>query len=282
MRSRILLVVALGMVGALGACTTEEVKPDGASGEDAEKTGAQELFLDKLTDDFVDAEGGDATDWKFFKIRDKGILTLTVYWDNKDIRSIIDVRDRFGALLDTRRHSSELEKDVLELRVEPGTHFVRLYSEKGQSVYTIEAVFQQFDHSPTDDFRPTAVGGDLLGDPLAGDDARPEPRPARRSRNRGRRPRPRPDPKPEASGPTIGATIVRILPNSRGTLLTLNRGTEHGISLGDSGYIVDDDGKQLKGGEIQIKSADGRVSTAQTRLEKKSIAHHRRVRVRTR
>ncbi len=278
MRSLPPLVVALGLVGLIGGCGVEEVKPDGASGPDAEKTGATELFLDKLTDDFVSVEAGDATDWKYFKIREKGILTLTVYWDNKDIRSIIDVRDRFGALLDTRRHSSELEKDVLELRVEPGTHFVRLFTEKGESVYTIEAVFQQFDHSPTDDFRPTAVGGDLLGDPLAGDDARPEPRRTRRAR----RSRARKPVQASPSGPTVSARIVRILPGRRGTELTLNRGTEHGVNKGDSGYVLDDDGKRLDGSDFVIESAEARVSTASTPLQKKSIAHHRRVRVRTR
>lgn len=279
MRSPVTLAVALCSMALLGGCGVEEVKPDGASGPDAEKTGATELFLDKLTDDYVSVEAGDATDWKYFKIREKGILTLTVYWDNKDIRSIIDVRDRFGALLDTRRHSSELEKDVLELRVEPGTHFVRLFTEKGESVYTIEAVFQQFDHSPSDDFRPTAVGGDLLGDPLA-DDARPQPRTRRTRRTRRTK---RPDPKPDTS-PTASARIVRILPlaGGRGTELTLDKGTNDGVSKGDSGYILDDDGKRLEGSEFTVDSAEERVSTARTRLQKKNIAHHRRVRVRTR
>lgn len=278
MRRLVILAFALGLGGLLSACVADEVKPDGASGPDAEKTGATELFLDKLTDDFVHAEGGDATDWKYFKIKEKGILTLTVYWDNKDVRSIIDVRDRFGALLDTRRHSPELEKDVLELKVEPGTHFVRLFSEKGESVYTIEAVFQQFDHSPQDDFRPTVVGGDLLGDPLE-DDARPRPR-KRRGRSK---PRPQPRKKPvDDGGPTVKATIVRIQPGRRGTVLTLNRGSDHGLQRGDTGYIVDGQGRLLKGSEFTIESTLARSSVAKTAMKAETIVDHRRVRVRTR
>lgn len=278
MRPRAPLAVLASLLFA--ACGVEEVKPDSASGPDFERAGALELFLDKLTDDFIDAAGGDSTDWKFFKIREKGILTLTVYWDNKDIRSIIDVRDRFGALLDSRRHSSELEKDVLELKVEPGTHFVRLFTEGGESVYTIEAVFQQFDHSPEDDFRPTAVGGDLLGDPLAGD-ARPKP-PPRTGRSRGGRRSTPPPPDPTPSGPSVSARIIRMLPANGGTALTLDKGTEDGIQRAATGYILDDSGGPLKGGELTITSAETRNSTALVRLEKKDIAHHRRVKVRTR
>lgn len=268
----------------LGACTTEDtVKPESASGKDAERGNAQELFLDKLTDDFLDAEGGDSTDWKFFKIRDKGILTLTVYWDNKDVRSIIDVRDRFGALLDSRRHSPELEKDKLELRVEPGTHFVRLFTEGGQSVYTIEAVFQRFDHSPDDDVRPVAVaGGDLLDDPLA--EPRPEPRPRARGRSRARTPRPRArsNNNDEGSSNMVSARIVRLLPSGsgRGTVMTIDKGTDNGVTVGSTGHIVDDDGSALKNGSIQVISASGKTARAETTMSRNNIAHRRRVRVR--
>ncbi|MCB9529602.1 MAG: hypothetical protein H6701_14640 [Myxococcales bacterium] len=275
-RAPVILFVAV----LLGACSTEDtVKPDAASGDDAERGHAQELFLDKLTDDFLDAEGGDATDWKFFKIRDKGILTLTVYWDNKDVRSIIDVRDRFGALLDSRRHSSELEKDKLELRVEPGTHFVRLFTEKGESVYTIEAVFQRFDHTPSDDVRPVATSGDLLGDPLGGD---PRPRAKPRGRRGGGTPRPRPQPTNDGAGEMTSARIVRLLPSAsgRGTIITIDKGTENGVTVGSTGHIVDDDGSALKGGTLRVIDAREKTSRAETELSRNNIAHRRRVRVR--
>lgn len=274
-RAPVILFVAV----LLGACSTEDtVKPDSASGDDAERGHAQELFLDKLTDDFIDAEGGDATDWKFFKIRDKGILTLTVYWDNKDVRSIIDVRDRFGALLDSRRHSPELEKDKLEMRVEPGTHFVRLFTEKGESVYTIEAVFQRFDHSPSDDVRPVAAGDDLLGDGLGDVQPRPKPRAGRGTA----RPRPRAREPAEPAGEMAAARIVRLLPSAsgRGTIVTIDKGTEHGVTVGSTGHIVDDDGSALKGGSLRVIDAREKTSRAETELSRNNIAHRRRVRVR--
>jgi hypothetical protein len=277
-RAPVILFVAV----LLGACTTEEsVKPDSEAGKDSERGNAEELFLDKLTDDFLDAAGGDATDWKFFKIRDKGILTLTIYWDNKDVRSIIDVRDRFGALLDSRQHSAELEKDKLELRVEPGTHFVRLFAEQGKSVYTIEAVFQRFDHTPSDDVRPVASSGDLLGDPLGGG-AEPRPRPKTGTGRRGT-PRPRaPVEAAEPAGDMTSARVVRLLPSAsgRGTIVTIDKGTEHGVTVGSTGHIVDDDGSALKGGSLRVIDAREKTSRAETELSRNNIAHRRRVRVR--
>ncbi|MCB1185044.1 hypothetical protein KDM41_16590, partial [bacterium] len=173
------LGTALGGALLLGGCGDLEIRPDSASGKDADRSGAEQLFVDKLMDDFLSAPDGDNTDWKFFKVTDRGFLKLTVFWDeHKSVDAVVDVRDRFGALLDSRRHSPELEKDEVELRVEPGTHFVRLYTEKGASVYTIEAKFQAFDYQPPEqeDVRPVDVGQVLLdpgmGIPPGGDDVR--------------------------------------------------------------------------------------------------------------
>ena len=121
---RTLVFTLLAALGA-GACGEVEIKPDSKSGEDFERAGAKQLFLDKLTDDFISFERGDATDWKFLKVPAKGILKVVVFWDTKSVRSITEVRDRFGVMLMNFTHSPELEKDSLEFPVEPGTHFVR-------------------------------------------------------------------------------------------------------------------------------------------------------------
>lgn len=253
-----------------------DVKPDSASGEDFERAGAQELFLDKLTDDYLDAEEGDNTDWKFFKIRSRGILELTIYWDNKNVKSVIDVRDRFGVLIDSRRHSAELEKDKLDLKVEPGTHFVRLNTSEKSSVYTIEAKFQPFDFKASDEATPEAIEDDPLAE-LGGD---PEPRPnvaapTGRRRTRSTNPRPR-DPAPATGGLEARITRVLPLPNGQGSVLYLNKGTEDGIQQGWRGDIQGLNAKQA----LEIREASPKYSKATTRATPGEIAHRRSVVIR--
>lgn len=253
-------------------CGGGEIKPDSASGDDFERAGAAELFLDKLTDDFLDANKGDNTDWKFFKIRERGILELTVYWDNKNVGSIIDVRDRFGVLIDSRRHSPELEKDKLDLKVEPGTHFVRLYSNKGASVYTIEAVFQPFDYKATDEAIPEAIEDDPLAE-LG------EPRPTERRKTRRRRTRRRPRGDRNAvvySGESLDARITRVLPGGNGgSVLYLDKGSSHGIQSGQRGVIL----KMKNQGGFRIDTVRANYSTARAKARPETIAHRRRVKV---
>jgi len=274
--------IALALL--LVACGGAEKKPD----DDGERGGAKELFLDKLTDDFISKDDDDAVDWKFFKIKSRGILRITVYWDSKRIESVIDVRDRFGALLDSRKHSAELEKDVLEIRVEPGTHFVRLATERGGSVYTIEGVFEQFDFKPDDDFRPEAVsdGGDPLG--LGDDDDEFEapakkPRSRSRSRSRGRssKPKPRSRSSVALSGESVSASIIRLVPtrDSKSTVLTINRGQAAGIRIGSRGVILDDDGTRIKKWTFRITKAGQKTSMGTVGAKKGTIGHRRRVKV---
>lgn len=272
--TRIILIVA-ALLLVLG-CNVGD-KPDSASGKDWEQAGAQELYLDKLTDDYLDYSEGDNTDWKFFKIRTRGLLALTVYWDNKNVGSTINVRDRFGVLKSSRAHSSELEKDKIDMRVEPGTYFVEFKSAKGASVYTVEAAFQAFDYKPSDDVAPEAVpvGGDLLGDPL------PDPEPlAERPRRRrgGGGGRPRPTAKPSRS--SIGATITRVVSSKGGSVIYLNRGSDHGLQVGQTGNIIMVGGqKQLPKGAVRIRKVRARSAEATTKARPGNIADHRTVRV---
>ena len=286
MRTRpILIAMALLLVGCGGA----EKQPD----PDGERGGAKELFFDKLTDDFISKDKNDLADWKFFKIKNRGILRITVYWDNKGIRSDIKVRDRFGALLDSRRHSSELEKDVLEVRVEPGTHFIELRTDRGGSVYTMEAVFERFDFKPDDDFRPEAVaaGGDLLGLDIPDDGKTAPVRTRTRTRTRSRS-RSRGDDKPKPrtrsrsrddgfSGASLKANIIRLVKtrSGKGTILTINKGESAGVRIGSRGVILDDDGNRIKKWTFRITKASAKTSSGEVSAKKGTIGQRRRVRV---
>jgi hypothetical protein len=291
MHLRRLPLLALGLA-AVGCGGNVDTLPDSQSGPDADRGGATELFLDKLVDDFVDLDGGDSTDWKFFKVKAKGILTLTVYWDDyRDIDSEVEVRDRFGVLVGSNHHTGELEKDKIELRVEPGTHFVRLHANKGSSVYTIEATFQPFDYEAAD-VAPTAValeggGGDALVGPESGDPIpRAAPQPGTRPPKHGGGPSPRATPRattpqPEVaaapSGHPIQANIVSMIPGRGVTTLTLAVGSAQGVQRGVHGYILDDNGQPNTAAAVQVVEANEKSSRAQTNLTPAQIATRHRV-----
>lgn len=289
MRFTVFILIAVGLSAA--GCGPAEIRPDSASGKDFERAGAQQLFFDKLQDDYLSASEGDSTDWYFFKVQEKGFLKLTIFWDNhKTIKSVIDIRDRFGALLDTRRHSSEVEKDIIDLRVEAGTHFVRLNTEKGKSVYTIEAIFTPFDFNPTDDDRPEAVGGTDLLEENVPDDIRPDPvgataRRAGRGARRGGTRRGKRTTRPKTggggglSGRTVSASITRVVsgPRKKGSFITLNRGSKHGIVSGASGCILKASGGCFA--NIIIKKVGQSGARAFTMARPNEIADRRRVKI---
>ena len=294
--------LALALSAAtLAGCGSTEIKPDSASGKDFERAGAQQLYFDKLKDDFLSAPDGDNTDWLFFKVQQKGFLKLTIFWDDhKDVQSIIDIRDRFGALLDSRRHSAEVEKDQIDLRVEAGTHFVRLHTMQGKSVYTIEGIFTPFDFNPTDDDRPVAaVGGDLLDEGVP-DDIRPDPVGGGGARSGGGRSggrrggggtRPKRgggggggddgDEGDDMGGKSVGASIVRVLsgPRQKGAFLTLNRGSKHGVIRGAKGCILKASGACFA--QIIIKEVGATAAKAYTTSRPNEIADRRRVKIQT-
>ena len=256
---------------AVTGCGDVEIKPDSKSGEDFERAGAAQLFFDKLTDDYLDGTNGDNTDWKFMKVAAKGFLKITVFWDNKDVDGQVEVRDRFGVIVQQWTHSKELEKDQQDMKVEPGTHFIRLHVDKKSSVYTMEAHFDAFDTDATDEAIPEAVGGDdLLGEPIP--DAAPMDTGPKRPRPTGG-PRPNPRPAAVAPGTSVEGTIFRMIagPNGKGTVLTLNIGEEKGLKNGNSGTIWCTAGGALQGGTLIIQKVNPRSATAFTAVDMQRI-----------
>lgn len=269
--SLILLAFALPL-----ACGEVSIKPDSRSGPDFEKAGALQLQMNKLTDDFVDGGQGDNTDWKFLKVTAKGILKLVVYWDSKNVDSMVEVRDRFGVLLQNFTHSAELEKDEIEFPVDPGTHYVRLYALTKASVYTIEGTFQAWDADATDEVTPEADSSiDLLGEPMPEATAEPRPRASGRST-------PRPARAPAAApSSVVTGTIFRVLPAAGGksATLTMNVGDEKGATIGSTGDIYCPTGGKLDGGRFRIDTVLPKTAKATVMLTVEKIGNCRDVKV---
>ncbi|MFN3202994.1 MAG: hypothetical protein ACE366_31665 [Bradymonadia bacterium] len=269
----------------LSGCGEVEVKPDSASGEDKERPGAKRLRMETLTDDYLSAKEGDNTDWKYVKVEQQGILQLTVYWDNRDVDAIIDVRDRFGALLDSRKHSSELEKDKIELRVKPGTHFVRLFTEGGKSVYTINAEFTSFVHDDRSLEQVPVAVEDYVDVPpveVGGLDPAPQPRGRRRGRGRRRRGGSVPQGGPPPSG--VNGTILKMVNSPKASqkwksFITLNIGANDGVKQGQRAVLLDRSGGMVQGVSIRIVKVTAKASVAQCSATVERLAGSKKVRV---
>lgn len=283
-RKLLLGALALACAALLTACGEVEIKPDSASGGDEERPGAKSLRMETLTDDYISAPEGDNTDWKFVKVDQQGILELTVYWDNREVDAIIDVRDRFGALLDSRRHSAELEKDKIELRVRPGTHFVRLYTELGESVYTINAEFKSFYHSGDDlEQVPVAVEDYMDVPPVEVGGVDPAPRSGGRRRGgRGRRAQPRAQGGPPPDG--INGTILKMVNSPKAnqkwkSFVTLNVGSSDGVVEGQRAVLLNRNGGVVQGVAIRIVQVTRKAAVAQCTASVERLAGSKKVRV---
>jgi hypothetical protein len=198
-RTRLGLFLASAL---LWACGDVEVRPDSKSGEDFERAGAQQLFFDKLDRRLRRRDERRQHGLEVHEGPGQGLSESSrSYWDNKEIDSTVEVRDRFGAIVQSWAHSKEVEKDEQEMKVEPGTHFIRLHVDKKASVYTMDGHVRRVRHGR--DGRGRARG-------------RRRRRPARRAHPRGATPmaRGRPEGQARRANPRRGP---RHLPRAGGS-----------------------------------------------------------------
>jgi len=88
------LVVAL--TAALLSCAHA---PDGASGPDAQRISAVPVAIDAITDDTVDPENGDSTDWRSIDIERPGQVVVQLHWDVAGASFTLGLHDALGAEL---------------------------------------------------------------------------------------------------------------------------------------------------------------------------------------
>lgn len=105
-------------VAALAACVLE-VTPDRSSGGDGERHQAQPQELGKLFMDAVDYDDGDATDFRYVVIGQRGLLTVTCAFDNVVAETSVTVRDAVGNVMATQYHNGE-PRQVATVKVKPG------------------------------------------------------------------------------------------------------------------------------------------------------------------
>lgn len=129
------------------ACAVN-VSPNRNSGGDGERFQAQPQELNKIFMDAVDYDDGDATDWRYVVIGQRGLLTVTCHFDNVEAKTSVTVRDAVGNVLATQFHNGQPRQQAT-VKVKPGTDGTARYyvevtalEEGAITDYNCEAAFE--------------------------------------------------------------------------------------------------------------------------------------------
>ena len=133
---------------ALGSACTLEVSAERSSGGDGERHLAQPQEINKLFLDSVDYDSGDATDYRYVVIGQRGLLSVTCHFDNVAAKTSVTVRDVVGNVMATQYHNGE-PRQVATVKVKPGPDGTARYyvevkalDEGAISQYSCQADFQ--------------------------------------------------------------------------------------------------------------------------------------------
>ena len=124
-----------------------DIGADRNSGGDGERHIAAPQEIGKLFLDEVDYDSGDATDWRYVLVGQRGLLNVTCHFDNVNAKTSITVRDAVGNALNTQYHNGEPRQEAT-IKVKPGADGIGRYyiavealEESAKSQYTCEAKF---------------------------------------------------------------------------------------------------------------------------------------------
>ncbi len=256
----------LALLAALAACSANDTRLDSNSGGDAARDQAMAVFVDRTVTDRIDAPGGDHTDWKYVDVLDPGRMRIEVSVDTPEQteKAFVELTDAFGNRLDRQLVTPGQTNYVFAKEVEeaPDKYYVRMFSQKGGSVYTVGVRVAYAAPPPPPPPPPTQVV-----------EAEPEPPPKRTRRKRTRRtPVKRPvkkpppvekpaDPPPAPVALAVTGKVVRIIPtkDDQAVVLTI-------VVPGGSDVRVGQRATVYKGGSpagtITVSKVSGRRVTA--------------------
>ena len=112
-----------------------------ASGDDAKRGGAIPFQLDTTLDDMVSSARGDDTDWKSFELAAESTIRVRIWWDDPDIDATLTLFDQRARVLAEMEHDDSDRFDEMEpIGLVAGRYFLRVESQGGTSVYTMEVL----------------------------------------------------------------------------------------------------------------------------------------------
>lgn len=258
-------VAAALLLAGLAACSANDARLDSNSGGDAARDQAMAVFVDRTVTDRIDAPGGDHTDWKYVDVLDPGRMRVEVSVDTPEQveKAFVELTDAFGNRLDRQLVTPAQTNYVFAKEVEnaPDKFYVRMFSEKGSSVYTV-GVRVAYAAPPPPPPKPTQVV------------EAPEPPPKtktrrKRTRRTVTRPTKKPPPPPVKEPPppppppaeAVTGRVVRIIPtkDDQAVILTIFVPTGSDVRVGQRATVY-------KGGspagKITVSKVEGRRVTA--------------------
>lgn len=125
----------------VGACNVED-DPERNS-PDSERTKAIEMPVDRVIIDNIDHFNGDRTDWKYFVIPSDGLVRVLVNFDNENASPEVEVINDVGQVMSNLElpESNQFLRQ-LSFTAKPGTYYIHIWVEEGETDYSVEAQFQ--------------------------------------------------------------------------------------------------------------------------------------------
>ena len=111
--------------------------------EDAERTRAIEMPVNRVVVDFLYPEGGDKRDWKFFTIPSDGLVTITVGFDKEETGPGVEIVNEVGQVLSNLKlpdNTTGLRRLAFEAK--PGNYYVHVSIQRGATDYSVEVVYE--------------------------------------------------------------------------------------------------------------------------------------------
>ncbi len=135
------LALLLAAPLTFAACQLED-DPERNS-EDSERTTAIEMPMDRVIIDNVDFYNGDRTDWKYFIVPSEGLVKVVVNFDNENASPEVEVVNSVGQVLSNLElpESNQFLRQ-LSFNGQPGTYYLHVWVEEGETDYSAEAQFQ--------------------------------------------------------------------------------------------------------------------------------------------
>ncbi|MEO6955001.1 MAG: hypothetical protein ABI321_24590 [Polyangia bacterium] len=228
-QKHLILVTLSGLAGSLllAGCPAHYPKDydaDKKSGEDAKRSGANVLRVNKSRTDEVSFANQDKTDWFVTTLKgEPGVLNAEVHWDNAKSDLMVDVFDEFGKQLSASptRSPGSTQKQLLTSIDHVGIYYIRVTAPKPTdgSVYTLEAKWDE----PAEIVQPIAP----IQPPIA-----PIPRPKHPHEEH------EPKERPVAASETIQGHIVNAYREAGQLVIHLDKGSAAGVKAGMSGTVL--------------------------------------------
>lgn len=112
--------------------------------DDRNRHAARGVFFDREIEDSLNAAEGDEKDWKYVIIPESGVLSLSIVFDDHDLRATVSIYDPQGRPEQTFEYYSAYEYGHTgSLQVTPGVYYLKIEAENDvRSLYSVRVEFE--------------------------------------------------------------------------------------------------------------------------------------------